>query len=164
MNNKTLIALSACLIPCLTHANVIWTPPIFFINTAIFKTWFLIFISIALEAFFLYLFLRPISPLKALTMSCVGNGISTLCGIPIYTMTTFLFDATKDADWIATIIIMCLLSISIEFVFLRLIYEYPRRQLFIPVLIGNLSTYLLSWGYYYLYMPEAMHSVLRIFG
>ena len=164
MNRKILLALGACLITCLAHANVIWVPPIFFINKAIFKTWFLIFISIAIEALFLYLFLKPISWLKALTMSCVGNGISTIGGIPIYTMTTFLFIESNDADWIATIIIMCLLSIAIEFAALRLIYEYPPRQLFIPVLIGNLSTYLLTWGYYYLYMPEAMHSVLRIFG
>jgi len=171
MNRKILLALSTCLLASSAHANVIW--PGAFIADSIYKTWFLIFISIIIETFFLYLFLRPITLHKALGMSCVGNVISTFGGTLLSSFGVVGWHLFADPmaggtfahiNWIATVIIMCLLSVLIEFVALRIIFKYPAKQLIIPVLIGNISTYLLTWGYYYLYMPGEMYPGFRIFG
>jgi hypothetical protein len=161
------LILITSLIPTSAHANIIW--PGMLIANSIYQTWFLIFISIFIEAFFLYLFLRPISGQKALLMSCVGNAVSTFGGTFLSALGVIVWHLFTDGtfshtNWIATVIIMCLLSAAIEFVALRVIFKYPAHQLFIPVLIGNIATYFLTWGYFYLYMPSEMYPGFRIFG
>lgn len=171
MNRKILLALGACLITCVAHANVIW--PAMFIADSVYKTWFLIVISIIIEAFFLYLYLRPITLFKSLLMSCIGNTISTFGGTLLsgISMIGWHFFADKAAggtfahiNWIATIIIMCLLSAAIELEALAFIFSFERKKLFVPVLVGNMATYFLTWAYYYLYMPSEMYPGFRIFG
>lgn len=171
MNRKISLALGASLITCVAHANVIW--PAMFIVDSVYKTWFLIIISIIIEAFFLYLFLRPITFLKSLKMSCVGNTISTFGGTLVSGISMILWHLFADTpaggtfahiNWIATIIIMCLLSAAIELGALMLFFRYSAKQLFVPVLIGNIATYFLTWAYYYLYMPSEMYPGFRIFG
>jgi hypothetical protein len=172
-NRKScVLAIIACCATTIAHANIIW--PGMLIADSIYKTWFLIGISILIEAFFLYLFLRPISGSKAFLMSCVGNAISTFGGTLLSAIGVIGWHAIADPiirqgtfthmNWIATIIIMCLLSALIELEALRIIFQYSSRQLFIPVFVGNISTYFLTWGYYYLYMPSEMYPGFRIFG
>lgn len=107
-------------------------------------------------------------------MSCVGNIASTLVGgmmfSPILTLAVdfFLliptgisqgsFDAT---DWIAELIVMCLVSALIELVTLRIIFKYKVKELFIPVLAGNIATYALTWLYFYWYFPDKIPTAFR---
>lgn len=128
--------------------NLIW--PAIYIVEDIEKFWFLIFFTIAIETITIYAFLK-INWKKSIIISMIGNSVSGIIGtfIMMFAMLIWHFavdrllpNATFDKiNWIATYIIMCLGSVSIETYAISKIFKFDFKKIFIPLLIGNALSY-----------------------
>jgi hypothetical protein len=123
------------------------------VSGAILEVSYLAIFSVAIEAFFFYLLVKKISPLKALLMSCVGNIVSFFIGTLVTAVAMIgwhaIFDRFLDGtfnttNFVATYIIMFLGTCFIELLTIKWLFRYEFKQLYIPVLVGNLVTYLLA--------------------
>ena len=66
------------------YSNIVW--PGFLVTQQIFTSWFIIIISMIIEALFFYWLLWNISLLKALLMSIIGNIASAFVGATIMSL------------------------------------------------------------------------------
>lgn len=136
------------------YANILW--PALFFARALFSSLFLVVISIIIEALLLHYFIKTISLIKALVMSCIGNTASVLIGtivmvsaMPLWHLLWHLFfDKLLERTFniynnIASWILMYLGSCFIELAVLRLLFKYKTNQLMIPIVVGNAITYML---------------------
>ena len=131
-----------------TLANMAW--PALYVSSELGKFWYLVFVTISIEAIALKILIK-FSWTKSLVSSTIGNLVSGLVGtiIMIFMMVFWhaLFDklapqATFDIiNWVATYILMCLGSVAIEVLAIKLIYKESFKRLFLPLFIGNLLTY-----------------------
>jgi hypothetical protein len=98
-------------------------------------------------------------------MSLIGNAASALLGtvlgafFPVYTYYIYIPDYihASGLTWILDWLSMLLISALIEGITLRLIFGYKGKQLWIPVLIGNIITYIL------LFLLPILHSLYTYF-
>jgi hypothetical protein len=130
-------------------SNMAW--PALYVSSELGKFWYLVFVTISVEAFAIKTLIR-FTWTKSIVVSIVGNLFSGIVGtfIMIFAMVFWhaLFDklvpqATFDIiNWVATYVLMCLGSVAIEVVAVKFIYKEPFKRLFLPLLIGNLLTYL----------------------
>ena len=136
-------------------ANVIW--PALFIGDAVLPVTLVsaltIALSIIIEAVLFYIFLKNISYLKALAMSCIGNFVSATIGLFImvfamlgwhFLFNRFLGGAFEPLNILASWILMYLGTALIELFAIKLFFKYPLKTLIAPVFIGNLITYALA--------------------
>jgi len=132
------------------YSNIVW--PGFLVTQQIFTSWFIIIISMIIEALFFYWLLWNISLLKALLMSIIGNIASAFVGATIMSLSMMLWDFLfaqipgGTSDWfniIATYIIMYIGTSLIELVTIKLIFKYSAKQIWIPVFLGNFLTYII---------------------
>ncbi|MFI5145528.1 MAG: hypothetical protein ACHQJ4_08010 [Ignavibacteria bacterium] len=131
-------------------ADVIW--PAIYICSTRFNFWFSVIITILVEAVFLKIFLR-ITVLKSLTISAAGNVISGIFGTIFFTIFLALFEGIIDliingfsfspASWILSYIVLCAGSILIEMSAIKIIWKYDFKNLWKPVSIGNVLSYLI---------------------
>lgn len=128
--------------------NVIW--PAIYVNETFWKFWYLIIATIIIELFVLKHFLS-LSWTKSFFASLIGNIISGIVGTFVmkYGMLgwhliadIFLLGTFSLVNWIMTYIIMCLGSVLIETKTVSLIYNIGIKRLFIPMLTGNLLSYI----------------------
>lgn len=125
--------------------------PVLIWALALYKSAFLIIISIIIEALLFYWLIPHISYIKAGLMSLIGNAASALLGtvlgffFPLYTYYIYISDDIHalGLTWILDWLSMLLISALIEGITLRLIFGYKGKQLWIPVFIGNIITYIL---------------------
>jgi len=127
---------------------MVW--PAIYVYDEIWRFWFLAFATIVIETFTIMAILKY-SLQKSFLASVVGNLISGIVGtfVMMWAMLfwhliadNFLPHATFDIiNWIATYILMCLGSVFIEILTIKLIFRETIKKLFIPLLIGNLLTY-----------------------
>lgn len=157
-NNKYTYSLFSTLLLCSSSfvcANVVW--PALFIADAVLSFTLVsvltIVLSIIIEAALFHLFLKNISYLKALVMSCLGNFVSATIGILIMVLAMlgwhFLFDrflggTFEPLNILASWILMYLGTALIELFAIKLFFKYPLKTLIAPVFIGNLITYALA--------------------
>ena len=144
---------------CITlpvYANIIWPALIF--SSAIWSTWFVIIISIIIEALILRQFIPHLTYLKALIISVVGNAASAGVGTLIMAIAMlgwhYLFDQIFGGTFnpvnnIVTVVVMFIGSCTIEYAVIRLIFGYRSKHLWIAILVGNFITYLLVMMYNY---------------
>ncbi|OIV44014.1 hypothetical protein [Flavobacterium johnsoniae] len=128
--------------------NMVW--PAIYVYDEIWRFWFLVFVTIIIETFTIMAMLKY-SLKKAIIASVVGNLISGLVGtfVMMWAMLfwhlvadNFVPHATFDIiNWVATYILMCLGSVFLEVLTIKLIFNDTIKKLFIPLLIGNLLTY-----------------------
>jgi len=128
--------------------NVVW--PAIYVYKEIWQFWFLVIVTIAIETITIRAMLKY-SLQKSVLASVIGNIVSGFVGtfVMIWVMLIWhsIFDdivprATFDIiNWVATYILMCLGSVLIETLAIKLIFKDTIKRLFIPLLIGNALTY-----------------------
>lgn len=129
--------------------NVIW--PAVYVSQAFSEFWFIIFGTIAIELITIRYFLKT-SWASSLVMSVVGNLVSGIIGTFIMTYGMFLWHLIADTlffkatfnpiNWIMTFILMCLGSVILEALAVKIILKKNIKKIFIPLLIGNLMSYI----------------------
>lgn len=131
-----------------TIVNMVW--PAIYVMGTFYKFWFLVIGTVVLETFIVKYFLK-FSWLKSIIISLVGNCVSGLIGtfVMMWAMLgwhmladRFVPDATFDhINWVATYILMCLGSVFLETLAIKVIYKERIKSLFLPMLTGNLLSY-----------------------
>lgn len=127
---------------------MIW--PATYVYSEIWRFWFLVIATIIIETFTIMAMLKyPLE--KSFLASIIGNLVSGIVGtfVMMYAMLfwhlladNFVPQATFDIiNWFATYILMCLGSVFIETLTIKLIFKDTIKRLFIPLLIGNFLTY-----------------------
>lgn len=129
--------------------DLVW--PALYIAVSVYDFWFLVFITIAIETFFVKYFLKT-NLGKSLLISGVGNLVSTIAGTFVMMLLSVLYHLIADTlffkssfntfNWVASFIIMCFGSIIIEFLTVKLIWKYQFKELMFPLSIGNVIGYL----------------------
>lgn len=146
-----LMAVAAVATTVSLHANVIW--PAMIVAGAIWSTWFVIILSIIVEAFVLKHFIPALTYGKAFIVSLVGNIASAVVGTIVtaigmlgwhYVFDTLMGGTFNPVNKIATMAVMFIGSCLIEYAAIRLIFGYRSKQLWLAILMGNLITYLLT--------------------
>jgi len=128
--------------------NMIW--PATYVVVELWRFWFLVIATIIIETLTIRFILKyPWG--KSFIASLIGNAVSGFAGTFIMTwamifwhllVDSFLPKATFDiVNWIATYILMCIGSVFLEVLTIKLIFKDKIKKLFIPLLIGNLLTY-----------------------
>lgn len=128
--------------------DMIW--PAIYVAEEFSKFWFLVIGTILIELFIIKYFLK-FSWKKSFFVSLIGNSVSGFVGtfIMIFAMIFWhmLFDwilhiGTFDMiNWIATYILMCLGSVFLETLTIKIIYTEKIKRLFFPMLVGNFLSY-----------------------
>jgi hypothetical protein len=128
--------------------NVIW--PAIYVSQTFWKFWYLIIATIVIELVVLRLLLR-FSWKKAFFASVIGNLVSGIAGtfVMMFGMLGwhavadhFLQGTFSDVNWVMTYLLMCVGSVLIETKTVSLIYKVSLKKLFLPMLTGNLLTYI----------------------
>ena len=127
---------------------MVW--PAIYVYDEVWRFWFLVFATIVIETFTIMGMLKY-SLKKSFLASVIGNLVSGLIGtfVMMWAMLfwqlladNFVPHATFDIiNWVATYILMCLGSVFIETLTIKIILKDTLKRLFIPLLIGNLLTY-----------------------
>ncbi len=127
---------------------MVW--PAIYICEELWRFWFLVFATIVIESFTIKAMLNY-GYKKSFLASIIGNLVSSLIGtfLMMWAMLAwhliadnFMPQATFDKlNWVSTYILMCLGSVFIETLAIKLIFKDTVKRLFIPLLIGNLFTY-----------------------
>jgi hypothetical protein len=137
-------------------ADIIW--PALIVANGVISSWFLVIISIVIEAWFFCIFIREINFKRALLLSVVGNAVSVLLGSGLVAAAMILYHGLLDSflggtfgviQSISTYILMYVGSAFVELGMIKLFFRYTVRQLILPVFIGNLVTYVLVAIYQY---------------
>lgn len=128
--------------------NIIW--PAIYVYQELEAFGFFVFVTIFIETCALW-FMLKYSFQQSLLASIVGNLVSGLVGsfVMMWGMVLwhaladrFVPDATfGDINWVATFVLMCLGSVLIETLAVKLLFKDTIKRLFLPLLIGNLLTY-----------------------
>lgn len=132
------------------YANVVW--PALIVAGAIWSTWFVIIVSIIVEAFVLKHFIPALTYGKAFIVSLIGNLASAVIGTIVTTIGMlgwhYVFDSLMGGTFnpvnqLVTMAVMFIGSSLIEYISIRLFFGYKSKQLWVAILVGNIITYLL---------------------
>ncbi len=131
-------------------ADMVW--PAIFIAGSVFQFWFVVIITIIVEALCIIFFLRVSFPVSIL-ISTIGNIVSGLFGTIFFTIFMIFIELPIDllikgfsfsfTDWILSYIVMCFGSILIEILTVKLIWKFNFKKLLLPLSIGNVLSYLI---------------------
>jgi len=128
--------------------NMVW--PAMYVAEEFFQFWFLILATIVIETFTIKAMLKyPLK--KALKASLIANLVSGSIGIYLMMMAMLCWHTISDGilnnrtfdniNWIASYILMCIGSIIIETLTIKVIFKDTIKRLLLPLMIGNLLTY-----------------------
>ncbi|MCB0734506.1 MAG: hypothetical protein H6608_12480 [Flavobacteriales bacterium] len=130
------------------NLNMVW--PAIYVVDEVGRFWYLVIATIVIETFTIKVFLNY-SWAKSSLASVIGNLVSGLIGtfVMMWAMLIwhlladqFVPDATFDLiNWVATYVLMCLGSVFLETLTIKIIFKESIKRLFIPLLIGNVMTY-----------------------
>ena len=128
--------------------NMVW--PALYVSEELDKFWYLVFGTIFIELILIKVLLK-FSWIKSALSSLIGNIISGFAGTFLMVWAMILWHAIADSflpnatfdivNWISTFILMCLGSVFIETLAIGWLYKEPKKRLFLPMLTGNLLTY-----------------------
>lgn len=132
----------------MTSLNIVW--PAMYVADELLRFWFLVFVTIAVETFTIKVILKyPL--IKSIKASVIGNLVSGFIGVFIMMITMLFWHMVSDGffnhgtfdniNWIATYIIMCVGSIFIEVLTIKIVFKETIKRLLLPLMIGNLLTY-----------------------
>ena len=125
--------------------NVIW--PALYISQQFLDFWFLIFGTIIIELFTIHSFLK-FSWKKSFLMSLIGNLVSGFIGTFVMVFAMLFWHLIMDIllpitiSDIASVVLMFCGSVLIETLAIKLIYKEKIKRLFLPMMIGNLFSYI----------------------
>ena len=128
--------------------NLIW--PAIYVPEFFVQFWFIVIGTIIIEFFVIRSFLK-FSWRKSLYITLIGNFVSMFIGTIIMTIIMFFWTIILESfasiktfgvvNWISTFLLMCLGSVFLETLAIRLIYKEKIKKLFLPMLIGNFLSY-----------------------
>ena len=130
--------------------------PAYFISISIYSYWVFIVVSFLVGATLFYGLIKNISLTKATLISLIGIASSMIGIVVMAILTTLIFYFiiphvgtypsinTLANKWplIVHWLLMYSGSVLIELLTLKLFFKYKTNQLLLPILIGNLITYL----------------------
>ena len=128
--------------------DMVW--PALYVSQTFEKFWFLIFGTIVIELCTIKYFLK-FSWKKSVFISVIGNCVSGIIGtnVMVFGMLfwhliadNFLPGTFNTTNWIATYVLMCLGSVFLETLTIKMLYKEPIKKLFLPMLLGNLLSYI----------------------
>lgn len=132
----------------MTLLNLVW--PAIYVYDEVWRFWFLVFVTIVVETFTLMAMLKY-SLQKSFLAAVIGNLVSGVIGTFVMRWAMLFWHLIADnfvpsatfgtINWIVTYVFMCLGSVFIETLTIKLIFKETIKRLFIPLLIGNLLTY-----------------------
>jgi|SRR5579871_4513653 len=131
-----------------TLLDMVW--PALYVSATFWKFWFLVIGTIVIELFVIKYFLK-FSWKKSFFISLIGNCVSGFIGTFLMTFAMIFWHLIADrllngtfnnTNWVATYILMCLGSVFLETLAIKLIYKIPIKKLFLPMLTGNLLSYI----------------------
>ena len=132
----------------MTLLDMVW--PALYISATYQKFWFLVVGTIIIELFVIKYFLK-FSWKKSFFISLIGNSVSGFIGTFImmwlmlfwHAIADNFFDGTFSVfNWIATYVLMCLGSVLLETIAIKIIYKEPLKKLYIPMMVGNVLSYI----------------------
>lgn len=129
--------------------DMVW--PAIFVSTTFYKFWYLVIGTIIIETFVIKLFLKfnwKMSIIASLVGNCISGFIGTF--IMIWAMLFWHFVADNfvpngtfgTTNWVATFVLMCLGSVFLETLAIKILYKEKIKKLFLPMLTGNFLSYL----------------------
>jgi len=127
---------------------MVW--PALYVSETFWKFWFLVIGTIVIELFVIKYFLK-FSWTKSFFVSLIGNCVSGFIGTSLMTFAMLFWHLIVDNfvkgtfntfNWVATYILMCFGSVFLETLTIRIIYKEPIKRLFVPMLTGNLLSYI----------------------
>jgi hypothetical protein len=128
--------------------DMVW--PALYVSQTFWKFWFLIIGTILVETFVIRWFLK-FSWKKSFIASLIGNSVSGIIGTFIMVWAMLFWHLVADnfvpngtfgiVNWIATYILMCLGSVLLETIAIKLFYKEKIKQLFLPMFTGNFLSY-----------------------
>lgn len=129
--------------------DLVW--PALYVTQTYERFWFLVIGTIALE-FPVLKYALHLPWKKAFVASLIGNCISGILGTWIMSIGMLFWHMASESilhvgsfdriNWIATYVLMCSGSVFIEILAVSLIYKIKKRKLFLPMLVGNLLSYI----------------------
>jgi hypothetical protein len=128
-------------------SDMVW--PAVYLSQTLWKFWFLVIGTIIIETFVIKYFLR-FNWKKAFMASFIGNCVSGFVGTFIMVWGMLFWHLIVDQfvngtfnliNWIATYVLMCLGSVFLEALAIKLIYKEKIKRLFVPMLTGNFLSY-----------------------
>lgn len=129
--------------------DMVW--PAIFVSTTFYKFWYLVIGTIIIETFVIKLFLK-FDWKKSIIASIVGNCVSGFIGTFIMIWAMLFWHLVADnfvphgtfstTNWVATFVLMCLGSVLLETLAIKILYKKKIKKLFLPMLTGNFLSYL----------------------
>lgn len=127
---------------------MVW--PAIYVSETFWQFWFLIIGTIVIEIFVIKYFLK-FSWTKSFISAVVGNFVSGIVGTFVMMWAMLFWHLIADnfvphgtfdfINWIATYLLMCLGSVFLETLTIKIIYKEKVKRLFLPLLTGNLLSY-----------------------
>ncbi len=128
--------------------DMVW--PALYVSETFWRFWYLVIGTIIIELFVIKYFLR-FSWKKSFYVSLIGNCVSGVAGTFLMTIGMIFWHAIVDNfvhgtfnkfNWVATYVLMCFGSVWLETYTIKIIFKEPIKKLFLPMLTGNLLSYL----------------------
>ena len=128
--------------------DMVW--PALYVSETFWRFWFLIIGTIVIETFVIKFFLK-FSWSKSFLISLIGNSVSGIIGTFVMMWAMLLWHAAVDnfvpkatfdpINWVATYILMCIGSVFLETLTIKLLFKESIKRLFLPMLTGNVLSY-----------------------
>ncbi len=147
-------------------ADMVW--PALYVSTTFYKFWYLVIGTIVIETFVIKYSLK-FNWSKSFIISLIGNSVSGIVGtfVMVWAMLfwhlaadNFLNGTFNAINWIATYVFMCVGSVFIETLTIKLIFKIQLKELFLPMLTGNFLSYVFI-VYVMLTAPNSHSTVKR---
>ena len=128
--------------------DMVW--PAIYVSETFWKFWFLVIGTIVIEFFVIKYYLK-FSWKKSFLASLIGNCVSGFIGTIVMTWAMLFWHLVVDnfvsgtfniVNWIATYVLMCLGSVFLETLTIKIIYKVPIKRLFPPMMVGNVLSYI----------------------
>ena len=123
-----------------TYCNIIRWPTKFVVN--------LLLAAIVIKAVLYYWFLENITYTRVLLISCVGSAASVFSGLYVLDFipsSSEHLPVAEDVALIGTPVLMYLASCFMELLAIKIIFRYSFKDLWNPVFVGNLVTYIIIY-------------------
>ncbi len=127
--------------------DMVW--PALYVSASLYKFWYLVIGTIVIETFVIRFFLKY-NWKKSFIASLVGNCVSGFVGtfVMLWAMLfwhlvadNFVHGTFNAINWVATYVLMCLGSVFLETIAVKILYKEKIKRLFFPMLTGNFLSY-----------------------
>jgi hypothetical protein len=135
------------------HANIVW--PAVYVTKSLTMFWVVVVASVLVETA-VFLWWMRVSLKRALLVTIVCNAVSFVIGTPLamfgmigwhLAVDPLLGGTFNPVNWTATFLLMACISALLELMAASLIFSYRWKHVFVPLLLGNVLSYLFICWY-----------------